>query len=71
MRNQRTKKDGGGELNGEARPVRYEAQPTRMFGAYQVIAVYADGSTRVVDHGEPHDCLRRAEALTAGLDSSS
>jgi len=47
--------------------IAYEAQPTRMFGAYSVWATYADGERRAICHGTPHHCLAEAERLNAGL----
>lgn len=48
-------------------PLRYEARPTRMFGAATLWAVDADGAERQVAHGEPRWCVeearRRNEAL--------
>jgi hypothetical protein len=53
----------------EPRVVKYEARPTRMFGAYSVYALYEDGSERAVSHGTPRDCIARADRLEAELES--
>lgn len=45
----------------------YEARPTRMFGAYTVWAIYADGSGYQCDHGTPQYCLDEATRLNAML----
>ena len=45
----------------------YEARPTRMFGAYTVWAIYADGSSHQCDHGTPQYCLEEATRLNAML----
>lgn len=47
--------------------VRYEAQPTRMFGSYTVTAHYADGSSQALTHGTPHYCLEEARRLNDKL----
>jgi len=47
--------------------VAYEARPTRMFGAYTVWAIYADGSSHQCDHGTPQYCLEEATRLNAML----
>ena len=49
------------------RVVRYEAQPTRMFGSYSVTAHYSDGSAEALAHGTPNYCLREAERRNAEL----
>ncbi|WP_298254071.1 hypothetical protein [Bradyrhizobium sp.] len=50
------------------RPVlRYEAQPTRMFGSYSVTAHYADGSSEALAYGTPTYCLCEAERRNAEL----
>jgi hypothetical protein len=45
----------------------YEARPTRMFGAYTIWALYADGSSHQCDHGTPQYCLEEATRLNAML----
>ena len=47
--------------------VRYEAQPTRMFGSYSVTAHYSDGSAEALAYGTPTYCLREAERRNAEL----
>ena len=47
--------------------VRYEAQPTRMFGSYSVTVHYSDGSAEALAHGTPNYCLREAERRNAEL----
>lgn len=42
------------------RVLRYEAQPTRMFGSYSVTAHYDDGSVEALAYGEPHYCVAEA-----------
>ena len=49
------------------RVVRYEAQPTRMFGSYSVTAHYIDGSSEALAYGTPSYCLREAERRNAEL----
>jgi hypothetical protein len=49
------------------RVVRYEAQPTRMFGSYSVTAHYSDGSAEALVYGTPDYCLREAERRNAEL----
>lgn len=48
-------------------PIAYEARPTRMFGAYAIWAIYADGCERQVGHGTPEHCLREAARLNRAL----
>ena len=61
--------------DGGRRVLRYEAQPTRMFGAYSVTAHYDDGSVEPLAYGEPSYCLteaaRRNRELGAALDDAS
>lgn len=45
----------------------YEARPTRMFGAYTIWALYADGTSHQCDHGTPQYCLEKATRLNAML----
>jgi hypothetical protein len=52
------------------RVLRYEAQPTRMFGSYSVTAHFADGTSEALHYGTPHYCLREAERRNAELSSS-
>jgi hypothetical protein len=40
--------------------LRYEAQPTRMFGSYSVTAHYDDGSVEALAYGEPQYCVAEA-----------
>jgi hypothetical protein len=40
--------------------LRYEAQPTRMFGSYSVTAHYDDGTVAALAYGDPHYCLSEA-----------
>ena len=47
--------------------MRYEAQPTRMFGSYSVTAHYADGSSEALAYGPPSYCLQEAERRNAEL----
>ncbi len=49
------------------RVVRYEAQPTRMFGSYSVTAHYSDGSAEALVYGTPTYCLREAERRNTEL----
>ena len=49
------------------RVLRFEAQPTRMFGAYTVTAHYADGSKDAVAFGTPHYCIAEAARRNAEL----
>jgi NAD(P)-dependent dehydrogenase (short-subunit alcohol dehydrogenase family) len=49
--------------------IRYEAQPTRMFGAYKVVAINHAGIESDVSHGDPQSCLAQAAALNASLAS--
>lgn len=48
-------------------PTRYEARPTRMFGAATLWEIDAGGGERQVAHGEPRWCVeearRRNEAI--------
>jgi NAD(P)-dependent dehydrogenase (short-subunit alcohol dehydrogenase family) len=48
-------------------PIRYEARPTRMFGAYTLWASYANGSHAQIGHGTPQACLADADRLNAEL----
>jgi hypothetical protein len=45
---------------GGRRVLRYEAQPTRMFGSYSVTAHYDDGTVEALAYGDPHYCLAEA-----------
>lgn len=58
---------GGTKAKRRAAIDRYEAQPTRMFGAYAVYAHYADGTSEAVEHGTPAACVERARRLNAAL----
>lgn len=51
----------------ERRVLRFEAQPTRMFGAYNVTAHYADGTREALAYGTPHYCLAEAKRRNAEL----
>ena len=42
------------------RVLRYEAQPTRMFGSYSVTAHYDDGTAEALAYGEPRYCMAEA-----------
>ena len=37
--------------------LRYEAWPTRMFGAYTIWAIYSDETRQQVGHGTPFYCI--------------
>lgn len=50
-----------------ARVVRYEAQPTRMFGSYSVTAHFDNGTSEAVAYGTPDYCLREAERRNVEL----
>jgi hypothetical protein len=43
------------------RVLRYEAQPTRMFGSYSVTAHYDDGTAEALAYGEPRYCMAEAD----------
>jgi hypothetical protein len=47
--------------------LRYEAQPTRMFGSYSVTAHYTDGTAEAIRYGDPRFCLAEAARLNAEL----
>ncbi len=49
------------------RVLRYEAQPTRMFGSYNVTAHYSDGTSEALCYGTPHFCLGEAARRNAEL----
>ena len=49
------------------RVVRYEAQPTRMFGSYSVTVHYDDGSSDALVYGEAHYCLAEAKRRNAEI----
>lgn len=51
----------------DRRVLRYEAQPTRMFGSYSVTAHYTDGTAAAISYGTPHHCLAEAARLNAEL----
>lgn len=55
--------------------LRFEAQPTRMFGSYSVTAHYSDGSTEALAYGTPHYCIaeaaRRNTELPAARDDTA
>ncbi len=53
------------------RPLRYEAHPTRMFGAYTIWVSYADGTRAQLGHGTPQFCLAEADRLNADLRRST
>lgn len=44
----------------ERRVLRFEAQPTRMFGSYSVTAHYIDGTAEALAYGTPHFCIAEA-----------
>jgi hypothetical protein len=52
---------------GARRIVRYEAQPTRMFGSYSVTAHYDDGSCEALGYGEPRYCVAEATRRNAEI----
>lgn len=58
-------------LRSKRRVLRFEAQPTRMFGAYTVTAHYADGSKEALAYGTPHYCIAEATRRNAELPSES
>lgn len=49
------------------RVLRFEAQPTRMFGSYSVTAHYIDGASEALAYGTPHYCLAEAARRNAEL----
>jgi hypothetical protein len=51
----------------EQRVLRFEAQPTRMFGAYNVTAHYTDGTKEALAYGTPNYCIAEAKRRNAEL----
>jgi len=49
------------------RVMRYEAQPTRMFGSYSVTAHYEDGTSEALSYGTPRYCIGEAARRNAEL----
>jgi hypothetical protein len=49
------------------RVMRYEAQPTRMFGSYSVTVHYEDGASEAVSYGTPRYCIGEAARRNAEL----
>src|ERR1041384_1340433 len=52
------------------RPIRFEAWPTRMFGAYTIWAIAEDGTRRQVGHGTPASARRGAARRNAEIGES-
>jgi hypothetical protein len=48
--------------------LRYEAQPTRMFGSYSVTAHYDDGTAEALAYGDPQYCLAEAARRNGELE---
>jgi hypothetical protein len=56
---------------GDKSVLRFEAQPTRMFGSYSVTAHYIDGSTEALAYGTPHYCIAEAARRNAALPAAA